>query len=71
MLLFKKVYYRASDVWKWLFTTIALSGLPIAISLMVAINKRSLPSTFDQYVNLNDLIFMGLSISITNKPEKL
>ena len=66
MHIFKRIYYRSGDPWKWLFCIVLPSALPIGVSLIAAINTRPIPATLGAYININDVIFMGLSIAISN-----
>ena len=66
MHIFNVVYYRGSGLWKWLLYTVVPSALPIAISTITALNNVPMSSRLGDYINTNDLIFMGLSVNVAN-----
>ena len=66
---FNKDFYWSGDVWKWFGFTILPSLLPMFVSVFLAVITTPLPREFETYLKTNDLIFMGLSITISNLNE--
>lgn len=65
MFILKKTYYKTFTFWRWLLCTVLLSSLPIILSVISAFNTW--PSSIARnYINVNDVIFMGLSVTISS-----
>ncbi len=65
MLIFKKLF-DGVDVGEWIAFALLPSSLPFIVTLMLALGTTPLPGTMGAYIKMNDLIFMGISMCISN-----
>jgi hypothetical protein len=61
-----KINFRTERLWKWLLFILLPSALPIIVTLSNAMNSEPKPLSFDTYINVNDMIFLGISMAISN-----
>ena len=61
---FNKRFYRHHDIWRWFLVTILPASLPFIVSVITSANRLS--GDFGEYIRIDELIFMGLSVNISN-----
>jgi len=61
---FKRRFYRRGNIWRWFLVTILPASLPFIVSIITSANRLS--GDFGEYIRIDELIFMGLSVNISS-----
>jgi hypothetical protein len=65
MIFFKRIFDKP-NVWQWLVCNVQPSALAFVVTINTALSRTPMPHEHGAWVKLNDLIFMGLAISMSN-----
>lgn len=66
MLIFKRVYSTGKAFESWLILTALPALLPFIVSAITATNRKALHGETEDYFKATDLIFIGISMCISN-----